>query len=101
MNIFPRNTDIKIFESVVEKISDVNPDAIIFSDPGTFNIIRKYLPNTPLHLSTQTSTLNYESIRFWYDLGVKRVVLARELHIDEIREIKEKIPEMELEIFVH
>lgn len=101
MNIFPRNTDIKVFESVVEKISDVNPDAIIFSDPGTFNIIRKYLPNTPLHLSTQTSTLNYESIRFWYDLGVKRVVLARELHIDEIKEIKEKIPEMELEIFVH
>lgn len=101
MNIFPRNIDIKIFESVVEKISDINPDAIIFSDPGTFNIIRKYLPKTPLHLSTQTSTLNYESIRFWYDLGVKRVVLARELHIDEIREIKEKIPEMELEIFVH
>lgn len=101
MNIFPRNTDIKIFESVVERISDVNPDAIIFSDPGTFNIIKKYLPNTPLHLSTQTSTLNYESIRFWYDLGVKRVVLARELHIDEIKEIKEKIPEMELEIFVH
>lgn len=101
MNIFPRNTDIKIFESVVERISEVNPDAIIFSDPGTFNIIRKYLPNTPLHLSTQTSTLNYESIRFWYDLGVKRVVLARELHINEIKEIKEKIPEMELEIFVH
>lgn len=101
MNIFPRNTDIKIFESVVERISEVNPDAIIFSDPGTFNIIRKHLPNTPLHLSTQTSTLNYESIRFWYDLWVKRVVLARELHINEIKEIKEKIPEMELEIFVH
>ncbi len=101
MNIFPRNTDIKIFESVVERISDVNPDAIIFSDPWTFNIIKRYLPNTPLHLSTQTSTLNYESIKFRYDLWVKRVVLARELHIDEIKEIKEKIPEMELEIFVH
>lgn len=101
MNIFPRNTDIKVFESVVEKISDTNPDAIIFSDPGTFNILRKHFPNVPLHLSTQTSTLNYESIKFRRDLGVKRVVLARELHIDEIKEIKKQVPDMELEIFVH
>jgi putative protease len=54
-----------------------------------------------MHLSTQTSTLNYESIKFWRDLGVKRIVLARELHIDEIKEIKEKVPEMELEVFIH
>jgi len=101
MNIFPRNTDIKVFESVVEKISDTNPDAIIFSDPGTFNILRKHFPDVPLHLSTQTSTLNYESIKFRRDLGVKRVVLARELHIDEIKEIKKQVPDMELEIFVH
>ncbi|HOG15648.1 MAG TPA: GxxExxY protein, partial [Candidatus Absconditabacterales bacterium] len=101
MNIFPRNTDIKVFESVVEKISDTNPDAIIFSDPGTFNILRKHFPNVPLHLSTQASTLNYESIKFWRDLGVKRIILARELHIDEIKEIKKHVPDIELEIFVH
>ena len=101
MNIFPRNSDIKVFESVTEQIADTNPDAIIFSDPGTYNVLRKYFPNVHMHLSTQTSTLNYESIKFWRDLGVKRIVLARELHIDEIKEIKEKVPEIELEVFIH
>ena len=101
MNIFPRNSDIKVFESVTEQIADTNPDAIIFSDPGTYNVLRKYFPNVHMHLSTQTSTLNYESIKFWRDLGVKRIVLARELHIDEIKEIKEKVPDMELEVFIH
>lgn len=101
MNIFPRNQDITIFEKTVEQIANVWADAIIFSDPGTFNIIRKYLPNTPLHLSTQASTLNHSAVQFWYDLGVKRIVLARELSLAEIKEIKEKVPGMELEVFVH
>lgn len=101
MNIFPRNQDIHIFESVVERISQLSPDAIIFSDPGTFHTLRKYLPKTPLHLSTQTTTLNYAAVKFWADLGVKRIVLARELHITEIAEIKKHVPEMELECFVH
>jgi putative protease len=101
MNIFPRNGDIKIFESIVEKVADVNPDAIIFSDPGTFQTFKKYLPHTPLHLSTQTTTLNYAAVKFWADLGVKRIVLARELHIDEIAKIKQEVPEIELEAFVH
>ena len=100
MNIFPRNVDIKIFEAVVEKVSDMGADAIIFSDPGTFHVVKKYMPNTHLHLSTQTTTMNYSAVQFWYDMGVKRVVLARELHIDEIREIKEKVPDIELEVFV-
>jgi len=101
MNIFPRNVDIKIFESVVERVSDIGPDAIIFSDPGTFQIFRKYLPHTPLHLSTQTTTLNYAAVQFWADLGVKRIILARELHIDEIANIKKEVPGIELEVFVH
>ena len=101
MNIFPRNQDIKVFEMVTQQIADVNADAIIFSDPWTYNIIRKYFPNTDLHLSTQTSSLNYESIKFRHELGVKRIVLARELHINEIKEIKEKVPSVELEVFVH
>lgn len=101
MNIFPRNTDIQIFESVVEKIAEINPDGIIFSDPGTFKTIRDHLPNTPLHLSTQTTTLNYAAVKFWADMGVKRIVLARELHIDEIATIKQEVPEIELETFVH
>jgi putative protease len=101
MNIFPRNGDIQIFESVVEKIANLNPDGIIFSDPGTFATIKKYLPNTPLHLSTQTTTLTYTAGKFRADLGVKRIVLARELHINEIAKIKQEVPEIELEAFVH
>lgn len=100
MNIFPRNVDIKIFEATVEKVAEMGADAIIFSDPGTFHILRKYMPDIPLHLSTQTTTLNYSAVQFWQDLGVKRIVLARELHIDEIKEIKERVPGMELEVFV-
>ena len=101
MNIFPRNVDIKIFEATVEKVAEMGADAIIFSDPGTFHVLKKYMPDTALHLSTQTTTLNYSAVQFWYDIWVKRVVLARELHIDEIKEIKEKVPGMELEVFVH
>ena len=74
MNIFPRNKDIQIFESITEKIADCGADSIIFSDPGTFRIIRKYLPNIPLHLSTQTTTLNSDSVKFWADLLVKRII---------------------------
>jgi len=101
MNIFPRNMDINIFEWVIEKIARVWADAIIFSDPGTFKLIRKYLPDIRLHLSTQANVLNHEAISFWYDLGVSRVVLARELTLKEIEQIKQKVPGMELEIFVH
>jgi putative protease len=101
MNIFPRNMDIHIFEMVVEQISTLGADAIIFSDPGTFTIIKKYLPKIKLHLSTQTNTLNYEAVQFWYDLWVERIVLARELTLKEIIQIKEKVPWVELEVFVH
>lgn len=59
------------------------------------------MPDIPLHLSTQASTLNAEAVKFWRDLGVKRIVLAREAHISEIAEIKKQVPEMELEVFVH
>lgn len=101
MNIFPRNMDIKIFENVVEKISEVWADAIIFSDPGTYNIIKKYLPQTRLHLSTQTNVLNSEAVKFWEGLGVSRIVLARELTLKEIQQMRKDVPWMELEIFIH
>ena len=101
MNIFPRNIDIKIFEQAVKQIANVGADAIIFSDPGTFHIIRKYLPDTPLHLSTQSSTMNRAAVKFWKEMGVKRIVFARELNIEEIKEIREKVPGIEIEVFVH
>ena len=101
MNIFPKNIDIKVFEMTVQQIAGCGADAIIFSDPGTFHILKKYMPDTPLHMSTQASTMNYAAVQFWKDMGVKRIVFARELHIDEIKEIREKVPGMEIEVFVH
>ncbi len=101
LNIFAFNNDIKNLEESFEIISDAKPDAIIFSDFGIYNVIKKYMPNVELHVSTQTNILNYETVKFWQDLGATRAILARELSIPEIAEIKEKVPNMELEVFVH
>ncbi len=101
LNIFAFNSDIKNLEANFEVISDSKPDAIIFSDFGIYNVIKKYMPDVELHVSTQTNILNYETVRFWQDLGATRAILARELSIDEIAEIKSKVPDMEIEVFVH
>ena len=93
MNILARNIDLKLFEKTLERLQDIQkPDGIIFSDPGAYRLIRKYFPDIGLHLSTQASTMNYEAIKFWQDLGVKRVVLARELSLKEIEQIKKEVP---------
>lgn len=101
LNIFAFNNDIRNLEESFEIISDANPDAIIFSDFGVYRTIRKYMPNVALHVSTQTNILNYEAVKFWQDLGAQRTILARELSIEEIADIKDKVPNMELEVFVH
>ena len=101
LNIFAFNSDIKNLEANFEIISDANPDAIIFSDFGIYNVAKKHLKNTEFHVSTQTNILNYETVKFWQDLGATRAILARELSIAEIAEIKSKVPDMELEVFVH
>ncbi len=102
INIFPRNTDIKIIDSTIEKISDLWANSVIFSDPGVYNTLKRYMGDkVNYHLSTQTSTLNYEAVKFWYDLWVDRVVLAREVNIKEIVEIKKYVPQVEIEAFVH
>lgn len=102
INIFPKNTDIKVIEMIIEKISDLWADAVIFSDPWVFVILKKYLKNNiKYHLSTQTNTLNSLAVKFWADQWVDRVILARELWIKEILEIKKDVPYVELEAFVH
>ena len=101
INIFAFNNDIKQLEVCLDKFKDANPDAFIVSDYGIFNIIRKRIPDIPIHISTQTNTLNYESVKFWRDLGASRVILARELPIEDIAEIRRKVPDIELESFVH
>ncbi len=101
LNIFAFNNDIKQLEGCIDRFKDANPDAIILSDFGVFNLVRKYMPETPIHISTQTNTLNYESVKFWKDLGASRVILARELPIKDIAEIRKQVPDIELESFVH
>lgn len=101
LNIFAFNNDIKQLESCIDRFQDANPDAIILSDFGVFNLVRKHMPNTPIHISTQTNTLNYESVKFWRDLGASRVILARELPIKDIAEIRKRVPDVELESFIH
>lgn len=101
LNIFAFNRDIKLLEESMERIKDTNPDALIVSDFGVMNLVKKYMPDTPLHISTQTNTLNYESVKFWQDFGASRVILARELPIKDIAEIRNKVPDIELESFIH
>lgn len=101
LNIFAFNEDIKQLEECIERFADAKPDAVIVSDFGIFNLIRKRMPNTPIHVSTQTNTLNYESVKFWQDLGATRVILARELPIKDIAQIRKHVPDIELESFIH
>lgn len=102
MNIVPHDDDLKGLEEYAKKIYDINADGVIVSDPGIYSIINRTVPNLPIHLSTQASITNYETIMFWYNLGVRRIVLARELSFKEIENITNKIPnDLEIEAFVH
>lgn len=101
LNIFAYDKDIKQLIEASEKISDAKPDAILFSDFGVYNIIKKYMKGISLHVSTQTNILNSETVKFWQDLGAERVVLSRDLSLEQIAEIKNKVPDMEYEVFVH
>lgn len=102
LNIIPHNEDLIGLEDYVKNLYDVNVDGVIVSDPGVFSIVRKTTPNLPIHLSTQASVTNFETIMFWYNLGVKRIVVARELSLKEIEEIIQKGPkDLEIETFIH
>lgn len=101
LNIFAFNNDIKNLEKSIHLIKEANPDAIILSDFGVFRTVRKYMPDMPIHISTQANSLNYETVKFWQDNGAKRVILARELPISDVAEIRKNVPDIELEVFVH
>ncbi len=101
LNIFAFNNDIKQLESAMEKITQTSPDALIISDVGIMRLAQKYMPKTDIHVSTQANILNYEAVRFWQDMGATRAILARELPIKDVAEIKQKVPDMELECFIH
>ncbi len=101
LNIFAGNRDIDRMIPHLEQLAEARPDALILSDPGVFRIARKHAPNIPVHLSTQANTLNYSACAFWQDLGVERVILAREVPVREMAEIHEMLPDLEIECFVH
>ena len=102
INTMPRNDEVSRLPEHLELLNDAGVDAVIAADLGAFTLAGKYAPNCRRHVSTQASVCNYETARAWYDLGASRVVLARELSLEEIRTIREKIPaELELETFVH
>lgn len=101
-NIFAHNEDIEPLRNYIREIRDIPIDAFIVSDPGVIGIIREAIPDAELHLSTQANMTNYATAAFWHSQGIKRLVTARELTFDEIKEIRDNIPEsMELEAFAH
>jgi putative protease len=102
LNIFAHNEDIEPLQKYLEQIKDLGIDAYLISDPGILDVVREIIPAAEIHLSTQANMTNYRTAMFWYRMGVKRLVIARELTFDEIRELRQKIPaDMEIEAFVH
>ena len=102
VNTMPRNGEIAKLPEWLELLNDAGVDALITADLGTFTLAGRYAPRCERHVSTQVSVANYASARAWYDLGARRVILARELSLEEIREIRAKTPEeLEIEAFVH
>jgi len=102
MNVIPHNDDLNGMGDYVKFAEEAGVDSIILSDPGVFSIVREVAPNMEIHISTQANNTNWRSARFWYEQGAKRIILARELSLKEIKEIREKVPEdLQLEIFIH
>ncbi|TMP86361.1 U32 family peptidase [Pseudoalteromonas ruthenica] len=100
-NIAPHNAKIKTYLRDIEPVIAMKPDALIMSDPGLIMLVREKWPDMPIHLSVQANAVNYASVLFWAKQGVERVILSRELSLQEIAEIRELCPNTELEVFVH
>ncbi|QFT55009.1 putative protease YhbU precursor [Microbulbifer sp. THAF38] len=100
-NIAAHNDKVRSYLRDLEEIVEMGPDALIMSDPGLIMMVRERWPELPVHLSVQANAVNYATVKFWHRQGLSRVILSRELSLDEIEEIRQKVPEMELEVFVH
>ena len=101
VNIFAHNEDIEKLAPYLEKIKDIPIDAFIVSDPGIIAVFKEVMPDAEIHLSTQANTTNYMTAKFWMNQGVKRIVSAREMSFEELRQFKAKVPDMEIETFIH
>ena len=101
VNIAPHNSKLKSFIADMAPVVALKPDALIVSDPGVIYLLRQHFPKMPLHLSVQANTVNWAAVQFWQSIGVERIILSRELSVEEIAEIRTEVPNMELEVFVH
>ena len=100
-NVIPHNAKIKTYLADMEPVVAMKPDALIMADPGLIMMTRERWPEMPIHLSVQANTVNYATVKFWQSMGVERIILSRELSLDEIEEIRQHCPDIELEVFVH
>lgn len=101
VNIAPHNAKLKTFIRDLTPVIEMGPDALIMSDPGLIMLVREAFPDMDIHLSVQANAVNWASVKFWQQMGLTRAILSRELSLDEIAEIRQHVPEMELEVFVH
>jgi putative protease len=100
-NILPHNGKVKTYLKDMEPLMAMKPDALIMADPGLIMMVKDRWPETEIHLSVQANTVNYAGVKFWQRQGLSRVILSRELSLDEIEEIRQECPDMEIEVFVH
>jgi U32 family peptidase len=101
VNGFPFNSQIELLKKHIANIAALNPDAIIVATPGVVKLCREIAPHIPIHLSTQANVMNYLDAQVYYDMGVRRIIAAREISLKDVIEIKKHLPDLEIEIFVH
>nr|WP_314263702.1 tRNA 5-hydroxyuridine modification protein YegQ [uncultured Moellerella sp.] len=101
VNIAPHNAKLKTFIRDLTPVIEMGPDALIMSDPGLIMMVREAFPQMDIHLSVQANAVNWATVKFWHQMGLTRVILSRELSLEEIADIRQHVPEIELEIFVH
>jgi putative protease len=100
-NLLPHNDKVRTYMRDIEPVIAMKPDGLIMADPGLIMMVRERWPEVPIHLSVQANTVNYAAVKFWQHVGVRRIILSRELSLDEIEKIRQECPDMELEVFVH
>ena len=101
LNIFAHNAEIEYMPRFIKKLEEYGADAAIVADLGVFQLVREYAPNLRIHVSTQANNTNWMSVKTWKEMGAKRVILAREMSLNEIKKIREKVPDVEIEVFIH
>jgi putative protease len=100
-NLLPHNDKVRTYMRDIEPVIAMKPDGLIMADPGLIMMVREKWPEVPIHLSVQANTVNWAAVKFWQQVGVTRIILSRELSLDEIEKIRQECPDMELEVFVH